>query len=76
MRHLLTSSHTIKICSLLFLATPLMADWVDWRGPNRDGRSPEKNLPVTWSPAGENLAWKVPIGGRSTRWYMGITSTS
>lgn len=44
---------------------PLLADWVDWRGPNRDGRSPEKNLPSAWSPAGENLAWKVPIGGRS-----------
>ncbi|MFN0105681.1 MAG: PQQ-binding-like beta-propeller repeat protein [Bryobacteraceae bacterium] len=44
---------------------PLLADWVDWRGPNRDGRSPEKNLPASWSPAGENLAWKAPIGARS-----------
>lgn len=65
MRHLHLSSHTTKFCTLLFLATPLMADWVDWRGPNRDGRSPEKNLPVSWSPAGENLSWKVPVGGRS-----------
>jgi outer membrane protein assembly factor BamB len=41
------------------------SDWSDWRGPGRDGISLEKNLPVKWSPAGENLAWKVPFGGRS-----------
>ena len=23
------------------------------------------NLPSTWSPKGENLAWRIPIGGRS-----------
>jgi outer membrane protein assembly factor BamB len=42
------------------------ADWSDWRGPERDGRSPERGLPERWSPGGENLAWKVPMGGRST----------
>jgi outer membrane protein assembly factor BamB len=47
------------------LSLPLLADWVDWRGPNRDGRSPEKNLPSSWSPDGQNLSWKAPIGGRS-----------
>lgn len=47
------------------LAFPLAADWVDWRGPGRDGRSTEKNLPASWSLSGENLAWKAPIGGRS-----------
>lgn len=46
-------------------------DWVDWRGPARDGISPEKNLPVKWSPAGDNLAWKVPYGGRSAPIVMG-----
>jgi len=65
MRPLLNPTITVTICSFLFIATPLLADWVDWRGPNRDGRSPEKNLPSSWSPAGENLAWKAPIGGRS-----------
>ena len=40
-------------------------DWANWRGPARDGVSPEKNLPARWSPAGENLAWKAPHGGRS-----------
>lgn len=43
----------------------LSADWPEWRGPSRDGVSHETNLPSRWSPAGENLAWRVPIGGRS-----------
>jgi len=41
------------------------SDWADWRGPARDGISSEKGLPAKWSPAGENLAWKAPYGGRS-----------
>src|SRR5919198_1077063 len=41
------------------------SDWADWRGPTRDGISPEKNLPEKWSPQGENLLWKAPYGGRS-----------
>jgi outer membrane protein assembly factor BamB len=43
----------------------LAGDWAEWRGPARDGVSAEKNLPSRWSPSGENLAWKVPFGGRS-----------
>jgi outer membrane protein assembly factor BamB len=53
----------------LIVATVLVsasaADWAEWRGPARDGISQEKNLPTHWSPAGENLAWKMPYGGRS-----------
>jgi outer membrane protein assembly factor BamB len=40
-------------------------NWPEWRGPNRTGTSVETGLPSSWSPAGENLAWRVPIGGRS-----------
>jgi outer membrane protein assembly factor BamB len=46
-------------------------DWAEWRGPARDGVSPEKNLPVKWSPSGDNLAWKAPYGGRSAPIVMG-----
>ncbi|HEY0005164.1 MAG TPA: PQQ-binding-like beta-propeller repeat protein [Pyrinomonadaceae bacterium] len=46
-------------------------DWADWRGPARDGISAEKNLPARWSPAGENLSWKAPYGGRSAPIVMG-----
>ena len=59
----------LNIC----LAFTLVAanDWAEWRGPARDGISNEKNLPVKWSPAGDNLAWKAPFGGRSAPIVMG-----
>ncbi|HEV2800530.1 MAG TPA: PQQ-binding-like beta-propeller repeat protein [Pyrinomonadaceae bacterium] len=53
------------ILALVAPSSVLAGDWPEWRGPARDGLSPEKNLPSRWSPAGENLAWKVPFGGRS-----------
>src|SRR5215207_2067312 len=46
-------------------------DWAEWRGPARDGVSPVKSLPAKWSPAGDNLAWKAPYGGRSTPVVVG-----
>ncbi|HXG67549.1 MAG TPA: PQQ-binding-like beta-propeller repeat protein [Blastocatellia bacterium] len=67
---LLLSTLSLFLLSTLLFAPARMAgpssDWTDWRGPARDGTSQEKNLPVKWSPAGDNLAWKVPYGGRST----------
>lgn len=42
------------------------ANWPEWRGPSRDGRSPETGLPESWSPQGDNLAWKAPYGSRSS----------
>ncbi|HKO95534.1 MAG TPA: PQQ-binding-like beta-propeller repeat protein [Pyrinomonadaceae bacterium] len=58
--------------SLVFsVFIPTFGDWTEWRGPARDGISPEKNLPVKWSPTGENLAWKAPYGGRSAPIVMG-----
>ncbi len=47
------------------------AGWPEMRGPNRDGISLETNLPSRWSPSGENLAWKLPFGGRSTPVILG-----
>ena len=55
---------------ILFSAAPIN-DWADWRGPARDGRSPESGLPSQWSPDGENLVWKAPYGGRSSPIVMG-----
>ena len=56
---------TSCVTAILLSGPALLADWPEWRGPKRDGTSPEKNLPVSWSPAGENLAWKAPYGSRS-----------
>ena len=46
-------------------------DWVETRGPSRDGVSTEKGLPEKWSSKGENLVWKQPYGGRSAPIVMG-----
>jgi outer membrane protein assembly factor BamB len=61
-----------KILLAMSAAALLTAgDWPDWRGPNRDGTSPEKGLPEKWSLSGENLAWKAPYGGRSAPIVLG-----
>ncbi len=35
------------------------ADWVQFRGPNRDGISPDKNLLSQWPKDGPELVWKA-----------------
>jgi outer membrane protein assembly factor BamB len=46
-------------------ATELVAaNWPHWRGPNYDGSSPEKNLPVNFSRT-NNVAWVTPLPGPS-----------
>ena len=56
----------LNVTALLLLIIPTHAsDWAEWRGPARDGISLEKGLPTSWSPAGQNVAWKAPYGGRS-----------
>ena len=49
------------ILSLIVTAgTMLSANWPAWRGPNGDGVSAEKNLPIKWSPT-QNIAWKLAL---------------
>ena len=56
---------------LALLALPLMAagpapdsDWAQWRGPKRDGLSPDTGLLKEWPAGGPPLLWKVTtIGG-------------
>ncbi len=67
MRILGTSFFLVFVASTLFGSE----DWTDWRGPSRDGHSSETGLPSSWSPDGENLAWQVPYGGRSTPVILG-----
>lgn len=48
------------------LTTALLAqsaDWPQWRGPNRDGHSPETGLLKSWPEGGPTLAWTFEKGG-------------
>src|SRR5678815_3475624 len=67
----MTNLISISLNLSLILSLFAFGDWAEWRGPNRDGISNEKNLPVKWSPTGENLAWRAPYGGRSAPIVMG-----
>jgi len=43
------------------LVASLSADnWPQWRGPQLNGVSPEKGLPLKWT-AESNIAWKLPL---------------
>ena len=61
----------IIICfaAITFLSRmALIADnWPEWRGPNGNGVSLEKNLPTAWG-TNQNIVWKVPLpeAGNST----------
>jgi outer membrane protein assembly factor BamB len=47
------------------------ADWPSWRGPRQDGVAGDVNLISKWTPAGDNLAWRADLVGRSTPVVIG-----
>ena len=48
---------------LLQLTKGRAEDWPQFRGPDGQGHSSDRGLPLRWSET-ENIAWKVPIPGR------------
>ena len=60
-------------------------DWPQWRGPNRDGHSPDKGLLKEWPADGPKLVWKatglgigytnVSVVGRSHLYRWAIRTT-
>jgi len=51
---------TLNVLTLLTsLAVAADSDWPGWRGPNRDGKSPDTNLLKQWPEEGPKLLWKV-----------------
>ena len=48
---------TLSVCASVSLAAD---NWPQWRGPNGQGISTEKQLPVEWGPE-KNVAWKLPL---------------
>jgi outer membrane protein assembly factor BamB len=61
---------TRSLISALLLSTLSHAaafDWPQWRGPNRDGISSEKDWNFNWPTAGPKQLWKANVGvGYST----------
>jgi outer membrane protein assembly factor BamB len=60
MRHLRALLLTALCLSLLLGAAS--ADWPQFRGPNRDGISPEAGVLRSWPGNGPKVLWKAPIG--------------
>ena len=58
-----------RFLPLLSFALPLFAsftsaaDWPQWRGPEGQGHSDAKNLPLTWSES-QNVVWRTAIPGK------------
>ena len=54
----------LLICLAVVLARPSVPcakeeNWPQWRGPNRDGISPDRGLPKRWPKNGPRPAWKA-----------------
>jgi outer membrane protein assembly factor BamB len=57
-------SRTAAFLSLVLAALPARADWPQFRGPEGNGISASKGLPLTWSET-QNVRWKTTIHGRA-----------
>jgi outer membrane protein assembly factor BamB len=50
-------------CLIVSLTPFVQADnWPQWRGPENDGHSKEKGLPISWTET-KNVAWKLDLPG-------------
>jgi outer membrane protein assembly factor BamB len=49
----------VGFTTLLWLLNNRAADWPQWRGPNRDGKSSEE---IKWPDGGPRVIWKVAVG--------------
>ncbi len=58
------STVAVVVIVLLILPTSLAlaADWPQFRGPDRDGRSAETGLIDGWGEGGPTELWRVPLG--------------
>jgi outer membrane protein assembly factor BamB len=55
----------------LLVASPLGAQWPEFRGPGGQGHSAERGLPLDWSESA-NVVWKVPVPG--TGWSSPVVA--
>src|SRR5262245_58407049 len=69
-RHAIKLSSLSFVCLLTLLASQYSSsdaagssNWPQWRGPDAQGVSNEKNLPSEWSET-KNVLWKTALPGR------------
>lgn len=61
----MNTSTLVKLLCILILPVPAFADhWPQFRGPNRDGVSSDKNLLTSWPESGPKLLWSTEGAGR------------
>ena len=54
----------IAVVVMVTAGSSLAADWPQWQGPNRDGKSTDTGLLKQWPENGPPLAWKIDkLGG-------------
>ena len=51
----------LLVAAILCLTTTVVADWPQWRGPNRDGKVKDAAIPATW-PKALKEEWKTTVG--------------
>lgn len=62
---MLTFRTTAALTSALLCATILQAaDWPQWRGPNRDGKSQETDVDLDWTDGAPKMLWRVDGVGK------------
>jgi outer membrane protein assembly factor BamB len=61
MRHRIALS-LLALCLGLAGLAVAAADWPQFRGPNRDGISPETDVLKSWPGGGPRVFWKIPLG--------------
>ncbi|MCX5670749.1 MAG: PQQ-like beta-propeller repeat protein [Planctomycetota bacterium] len=49
----------VMVASVVSTASAAAPDWPQWRGLNRDGKSPDTGLAQEWPEGGPPLAWKA-----------------
>src|SRR6185503_187623 len=55
---------SVVFSGLLLAALPARADWPQFRGPDGNGVSQSKGVPLSWSET-KNVRWKTAIHGRA-----------
>ncbi len=48
-----------RLLPLILLLPPASAEWNQWRGPGRDGKSLESGLLATWPESGPEMVWQI-----------------